>query len=180
MLKSAKARKFVSCFLGEANGDARRAATMAGYKADNYGSIKSKASQLLKENLVAIKAGLDEVSQHGVAVLQERVLALQNRWDRMKELIEARATAPEMQAVTGGTTGLLVHNVKSIGSGEYAERVDLYEVDAGLLREMRELEKQAAIEMGQWTEKKEHSGAVQFNPITLEGDKTAADDDENG
>jgi hypothetical protein len=57
-----------------------------------------------------------------------------------------------MQEAAGGTTGLLVRTVKSVGKGNDAELIDLYEVDTGLLREIREFSKQAAQELGQWTD----------------------------
>jgi hypothetical protein len=77
-----------------------------------------------------------------------------------------------MAAVPGGKSGLLVHNVKSIGSGEFAERVDLYEVDTGLLQQCLALEKQAAQEVGDWEETKAQpatpAAQVQVNVITPE------------
>jgi hypothetical protein len=86
-----------------------------------------------------------------------RLAALDDRWQRMKAVIAARAD--EMKDLPGGgSSGLLVKTVKSIGSGDNAREVEEYAVDAALLREMRELEKQAAQETGQWAEKVEHSG----------------------
>ena len=76
----------------------------------------------------------------------------------MNQLIEERAVAPEMQDVPGGKTGLLVRDRKTIGSGESAEVIDVFRVDVGLLRSLLEIEKQAAIETGQWTEKREVTG----------------------
>jgi hypothetical protein len=101
----------------------------------------------------------ESVRRRGIAVMENRVRALQNRWERMNRVMDERAADPAMAKVPGGTTGLLVHNVKSIGAGMAAERVDLYELDAALLKEMREHEKQAAQELGQWSEKHEHHGA---------------------
>lgn len=71
----------------------------------------------------------------------------------MQQVIAERAEAKEMQGVAGGETGLLAHNVKGLGKGDDFELVDEYAVDTGLLREIRETEKQAAIELGQWQEK---------------------------
>lgn len=94
----------------------------------------------------------------GIAVLERRVQALQDRWERMQRVIGERSIDPEMLGVPGGSTGLLVHDVKSIGSGDSVQVVDLYKVDTGLLKELREHEKQAAQELGQWAEKVEHEG----------------------
>jgi hypothetical protein len=96
-----------------------------------------------------------EVRRRGIAVRERRVKALNDRWNRLQRIIEARADDPTHAAVPGWSTGLLVHDVKSVGGGENATRVDLYSVDTGLLRELREHEKQAAQELGQWVEKQE-------------------------
>lgn len=97
------------------------------------------------------------VSQ-GIADKVERVRAQNDRWHRMRQVIAERAEAPETQDVAGGKTGLIVHNVKGVGKGEDFQLIDLYEVDTGLLKELREHEKQAAQELGQWSEKHELTG----------------------
>lgn len=94
-----------------------------------------------------------EVRRRGLASRERRVEALNDRWDRLRQVIEERANDPTHAKVPGWKTGLLVHNVKGVGGGENATVVDLYEVDTGLLKELREHEKQAAQELGQWTEK---------------------------
>jgi hypothetical protein len=101
----------------------------------------------------------ERIRRHGIAVADRRIQALQRRWELMNRVIDERASSDDMQDVPGGKTGLMVHNVKSIGAGPLAERVDLYEVDTGLLRELREHEKQAAQELGQWTEKRDLTSA---------------------
>jgi Helix-turn-helix of insertion element transposase len=95
------------------------------------------------------------VRRHGIAIIENRIGHLQRRHDLMNKVIVERAADPGMQDVPGGKTGLMVHNVKSIGSGADAERVDLYEVDTALLKELRDHERQAAQELGQWSEKSE-------------------------
>ncbi len=102
-----------------------------------------------------------------IAEQWERVRALEDRWRRLRQVIAERAASAEMQGVPGGTTGLLTHTVKGIGSGDHFQAVDEYAVDTNLLRELREIEKQAAQELGQWTEKHEHTGA-DGGPISLE------------
>jgi hypothetical protein len=85
-----------------------------------------------------------------VARRHRRVKAMNDRWRRLKRVVRERAAAPEMANVPGGKTGLLVRKVKSIGGGESAREVEEFEVDTGLLREIRDLEKQVAQELGQW------------------------------
>ena len=93
------------------------------------------------------------VRSRGIGVLEHRVRRLDTDWKRMQQVISERAADPEMANVPGGTTGLMVRKHKMIGSGENATMVSEYEVDTGLLKELREHEKQAAQELGQWTEK---------------------------
>jgi hypothetical protein len=95
----------------------------------------------------------EETRRRGLADRERRVAALNDRWVRMQRVLEARADDPALQHVPGGTTGLLVHNVKGVGKGEDFQLIDLYEVDTALLRELREHEKQAAQELGQWVDK---------------------------
>lgn len=89
----------------------------------------------------------------GIADRQNRVDALNDRWERMRRVVDERAADPEMQSVAGGRTGLLVHKLRVVGTGRNALQVDEYEVDTSLLAEMRATEKQAAQELGQWVEK---------------------------
>jgi hypothetical protein len=87
--------------------------------------------------------------QHGVANCRERMMCLNEQWNRLQRVVSERAKAPDMQNIPGGRTGLLVRRVRSIGGDE---TVDEYAVDTGLLHEIREYAKQAAQEMGQWVE----------------------------
>jgi hypothetical protein len=64
----------------------------------------------------------------------------------MHQVIAERAADPEMQAVPGGKTGLLVRSTKGLGSGDNFTTVEEYEVDTALLKELREHELQAASE----------------------------------
>ncbi len=98
-----------------------------------------------------IVADLGERSlRFAVARRHRRVRAMNDRWRKMKQVLRERAAAPEMENVPGGKTGLLVRKVKSIGGGDSAREVEEYEVDTGLLKEIRDLEKQVAQEVGQW------------------------------
>lgn len=96
-----------------------------------------------------------------ISRVEQRVAALNDRWLRLQRVITARSTDPNCLRGAGGDTGLLAHKVRMIGSGENAMPVDEFEVDTGLLKELREIEKQAAIELGQWEEKQAISGLQQ-------------------
>lgn len=104
----------------------------------------------VKEIVAATERG---ILSRGIAARVRRVQALNDRWDRMRQVIAERGADPGMQTVAGGKTGLLVHQVKGVGKGEDFQLIDLYLVDTGLLKELREHEKQAAQELGQWVQK---------------------------
>jgi hypothetical protein len=116
------------------------------------------------ENVERIRAA---VLAEGIANKQNRVDALNDRWRRMQKVIAERADDSAMADVSGGSTGLLTHIIKMIGQGERAQRIDEYAVDTGLLKEMREHEKQAAIELSQWSERQEITGA-DGGPVQVE------------
>lgn len=93
------------------------------------------------------------VRRRGIAILERRVAALDDRWDRMKRLMDARSADPGMKGVPGGDTGIVVRDLKGIGKGDDFQVVETFAFDAALFREFREHEKQAAQELGQWTER---------------------------
>lgn len=97
----------------------------------------------------------EAVFELGISRVETRVAAQHDRWIRMQRLIEARGQDIEMAAVAGGNTGLLTRYQKVLGSGEDARIVDVFEFDAALVRELRELEKEASVQMGQRLERKQ-------------------------
>lgn len=105
--------------------------------------FRARVGELVDEIRAAIRSS-------GHAVIENRVASQKDRFRRMQQVIAERAKAPEMADVPGGKTGLLCRDIKSIGDGA---TVDVFSVDTGLLKEMRELEKHTAQELGQWTEK---------------------------
>lgn len=110
-----------------------------------------------------------------IAQRRRRVDALQDRWKRMRRVIDARAADETMHVVPGGETGLLTRQYRGIGHGESFTMVEEFSVDTGLLREMRELEKQAAQEVGQWVDKlapTNPDGTSEFTGLT--GEERAA------
>ncbi len=109
------------------------------------------------EFIARVQEHLDEVNRR--LAKQEirhktlRVSAQHDRWMRMQQVISERAADDSWSQVPGWNTGLLVHRQKQIGAGRAATVVDEFEVDTGLLAELRNTEKQAAQELGQWVEK---------------------------
>ena len=100
------------------------------------------------------------ICRHGIAVMEYRVRALQDRWMRMQRVITERAADPAMKAIPGGSTGMLSRWVKTLVSpdGKSTIMEEEYRFDAALCTELRADEKQAGQELGQWSEKHEYDG----------------------
>ena len=136
------------------------AAKRVGYKpsaANNRGS-RLAADPRIKmrlEELRRISPLVPIGTNQGVRTSFARVSALEDRWNRMRRVIEERAKDPDMQDVPGGQTGLMILSIKGIGSKENFEVVKEYRVDTALLAEIRAHEQQAAEELGQWTQRRE-------------------------
>ena len=101
------------------------------------------------------------VVNRGITERQNRVDALNERWRLMRQVIEARAVDETMTA-PGAKTGLMVRSYKQVGRDDFREE---YTVDIALLKEMREHEKQAAQELGQWAEKVVTDGTVKIEYV---------------
>lgn len=89
----------------------------------------------------------EDIQSTSIARSEFRLGALQDRWSKLQQIVRERGASEQMKDVPGGTSGYLVHQVRSLGEGASA---DEYYFDAALAREMREIEKQAAQEAGQW------------------------------
>lgn len=118
---------------------------------------------------------IERARRRGIARLDRRMDAYEDRHKRMTTLIRERARDMRGE-VPGGGTGLLVRVPKRVelvttsmtadDDGEPTQEetttsrteVFEYEFDAPLMRELRELEKQVAQDTGQWSEKREVSG----------------------
>lgn len=176
MAKGANKRAlFVAAYLGEARQNAARAAELAGYAEpwDRQGSRLLKRPDVQAE----IAAWRKEIREKGIAVVENRLAAQNERWTLLQQVVRERAADPSMAAIPGGTTGLMIRRGKLVkvyeGSEDEAPESDEdevlfsakrsqvvyeYELDTGLLKELRELEKHSAQELGQWAEKHEISG----------------------
>lgn len=108
----------------------------------------------------------EHVAQTGIAVMENRVATLNDLHDRMLMVIAERARDPAMQDVPGGSTGLLVHQMKAIGTGQNQTVIDEYVFDAALVREIRAHQEQVAKELGQWVDRREdkHDITVRQRP----------------
>ena len=113
-----------------------------------------KTQQLFIDRVRTAGAELTEAAmRHGVARRDRRLAALQKVHKRLLAVIEARATDPDLQAIPGGSTGLIVRKpVVSMGTIAGYE----YAVDTGTIAELRKVQEQVAKELGQSIERHEH------------------------
>lgn len=94
-----------------------------------------------------------------IAKKRERLKTLDKMHRKALGVIEARGESMEGDA-PGAETGLLVRQVKQIGSGRDVQIIEEYAIDVPLMREIRALEEQAAKELGQWVDKREIGGEL--------------------
>lgn len=142
---SLQQERFIAAYVGEANGNATRAAEIAEYRFPNKQGPALLVNLGIQQRIAAARA---EIAAEGVANLQNRMNAYNDRWQKARALMAARAQAFAGRA-PGADTGLLAEVVKIAANGD---TVSDFQVDTNLLRELRELERQAAIETGQWEE----------------------------
>lgn len=98
----------------------------------------------------------EDARRIGIANQRTRLLAQNERWLAMHQVISERATHQRTEAEPGGSTGLLMEELK----GPFATPV--YLIDTGLLSELRALEAQVAKELGQSAEKPREGGDTYF------------------
>ena len=113
-------------------------------------STISRWRQRHKAELAAAAAKLHEaIIDLTITEKVHRLQAKQERWLGLRQVVAERGADPSMANVPGGKTGLMVRQYKMLGSGDYAQVVEEYKVDTGLLSAASELEAEAADELGQ-------------------------------
>jgi hypothetical protein len=93
--------------------------------------------------------------KHGIARRERRVGVLNDLHNKMLQVIDERAKSKDMAAVPGGKTGIVTKTLKGIGKGEDFQAIEEYRVDTGTIAEIRDVQKQAAEELGQWIRRTE-------------------------
>ena len=124
----------------------------------------ASASRLLAN--ASVSARIEELKTsiaEGVVAVEirkrsSRVEVLQDNLNRMCGLIEARAL--EYSDDPGGATGLLAKDYR----GKNAEQ-EIWKLDTALVTQINATMKQAAIEEGQWSEKREMSGRLPLSEV---------------
>lgn len=98
------------------------------------------------------KAHRDVVYRHAVLDQQRRVMRLASRLDQLDAIVDARAERYEADrdpsVPAEALTGLMQEEI--IINARTGDERRIFKLDTAVLREMREIEKQAAIETGQW------------------------------
>jgi len=153
VLKNSKHEKF--CQLVAKGESLISAYEQSGYaKGSDGNAARLKGNERISARIEEIQSRISEsLVAQSIAVKEARIKAANERWLKLQIVIAERAVDPQMQDVAGGKTGLLSHDQKSIGAGPAAEVIDVYSVDTGVLKELREHEVQVAKELGQWVEK---------------------------
>jgi hypothetical protein len=129
---------------------ASKAYVSVGY---SQGGAAQGAARLLRNakvcsHVAEIRSALAEgIIQREITNRNARVGLLQDLVERMRRVIEERGA--ELADVPGGSSGLLVKTYK----GKDADTA-VYRFDAALVEQMNATCKQVAIEIGQWTEKR--------------------------
>lgn len=110
------------------------------------------------------------IIKRGIAEKQNRIDDYDDLRRRLKQVIDERAEQhPVIEELiaspaAGASSGLMVLTVRYLPGGG---RVEEWGVDTGTIKALMDVNKQAAQEMGQWTEKKEltgkDGGAIQHN-----------------
>ena len=157
------------------NGNATKSYIAAGY--GEKGAAQSAERLLRNADVCSRVKALKQIISDGVVKLaiterSNRVSILDDILTRYRALIEARAL--DMADVAGGKTGLLVRQLKQVGSGRDAQIVEEYAADTAVTREMRAAMQQAAQELGQWQEKADPN-AVAPPPFVVEVVNDAAE-----
>jgi hypothetical protein len=86
-----------------------------------------------------------------IAERDQRLTAIQDRWDRLREAIVARAAGDYKRMMA---TGVVSMKLKSVRGKNNMQRVHReYEIDTGVIEALNSVERRAAIETGQEQEK---------------------------
>jgi len=92
-------------------------------------------------------------------------MAIQDRWDRLREAIVARAAGDYKRMMA---TGVVCMKLKSVRGKNNVQRVYReYEIDTGVIDALNSVERRAAIETGQEQENIQVTGQITSKAIAL-------------
>jgi hypothetical protein len=93
----------------------------------------------------------EKIQRRGIALRMKRVERLNDLHERSVQVIEQRAQDPALAGVPGGNTGMVVKSYRNIVNPKTGKLVGapVHEYDTGIVRSILDIEKQAALELGQ-------------------------------
>lgn len=163
-----KQEAFVSAYIGDAKGNATEAARIARYAEPNVQGPRLLVNVRIQDRIADYRT---KIEAEGLASQQNRIDAYNRRWRLLEQIRDERSKDDWLADVPGGSTGFVVKQLKTVKHQYIPEpndedgksssmMIETWEsaVDTGFLKEFRELEKQAAHDLGQWTEKREVTG----------------------
>jgi hypothetical protein len=94
----------------------------------------------------------------------QRLIALQERWDGLRQARAAFAVGDYAAAMR---TGLVCRKLRTVGGAKNARVVEEYEINTALIEALNSVEKRAAIETGQEQENVNLTGQISAKSIAL-------------
>ena len=143
-----------------AAGYSERGAKQSAARLLNNPNVRSRLAELRAENLAQYLQLVDLM----VTDREQRLLAIQDRWERVRRAIICRANDDYEGMMR---TGMVRRKRRMIGSGPLAREVVEYEIDNSAIEALNSIEKRAAIETGQEQENINVSGQVTSKAIAL-------------
>lgn len=121
-----------------------------------------KSSELFEQAVLKAIERMDQAAlRFAVARRDKRLHVLDDLLSKALAVLDARATAyGDDTTVPGGSTGLVLKDVKGVGSGAAAIVVDTHGVDTSLISEIRGILDDAAKEVGARSQNVNLNGAL--------------------
>lgn len=132
------------------------------------------------ENVAEIQR---RMMRHAIAKRHKRLAVLDDLHVKLLQVVDERAaeyatlaeSGSDETIPAGGTTGLMVRQLKQIGAGREAQVVEEFVVDVATVKAIQGLHEQAAKELGQWTEKLNVSGGLKREYVIVGADEMDGD-----
>lgn len=170
-----KQRRFVFFYMGEAAGNATKAAQLAGYRDDNRNALAVTAHGTLRNPNVQRAIEAERGKRFGTMDDVRRSIAAianGNAADYLTPDKDGNLHLDLNAMAEAGALGLLQQVQEE--QLKISDKVSTVKLKLKLYDRLKALELLAKMN-GQLKEHVEHSGEVKFHPITLDGDKHASD-----
>ena len=138
-----------------AAGFSGKSSSAAGSKLAKIAKVKARIEYLQSQAAEKTVAKVAKLADLSIATKINRIEEQNHRWELLKQIRHERANDPTLAKIPGGKTGFIVRTIKAVGSGSGMKVVPAYEVDYGLLRELRAHEEQVEKSLGQIVERRE-------------------------